>query len=367
MKLARRLALPLALFLVALTTFACYTLEPVHERLEIRIGAGERATIVVETRIEAAEPDDDERGAALQRRLARLRSDLESGQDDWSRLLAPERSRKLRVSHEWEDGALSLSRREADCGLDAVPELFRGTDVEAWLQRGEGWTELNLLPLPPTRATAAQRKIVEDSLARFADADLRYVRALGALYAWLDEHPDRAEPAFARLLNDPAAAEEGDDAALVREANASMEALADFFFLESGRDGYSLDGLTRLAMDAFPAEVTLALPAPALEREGFELLGDGRLRVPEVSLWAALRSLQGRWIEPDVAVVALDALMRDGEPDLAALAGEPRRIALPGDAGEVRDALSAALAPRGPFRARWATQDAQLAEPTPER
>ena len=350
----RRLA-PFALVVVLALAAACYTLDPVRERLEIRLQAGGRVTVLSETRID---DHSDEAGAppAMKRRLERLRGDIESGQDDWSRILAAGRCRRLSVSHEWEEGALTASRREAELELEGVPELFRNSDVEAWLTREEGWTELSLAPSAPSRATREQRQAVAEALGRFVEAEARYVKAMGALYAWIDENPGSAEECFSRLLGDDGESENADDeeTRLLRTANDSMLVLADFFFIEEGQDGYSIDALVRAVHDPFPAELTIVLPSPPLQSEGFERREDLTLRVAPLSLRSAIESMKGRWVQPDVVAIALPQYLDGKEPELAALASEARR-AVGASEDEIRQALTSALEPAGLYRVRWAT------------
>lgn len=353
----RRHAPRAVLVLLAAALGGCLTLEPVHERLHLLVLPDGRMEVTASIEIDPLSEPPEEQDAALVRRLERLRSELEGGQDAWSRALTPDRCASLDVSQSWQGGLLSASRRKAVLDLESVPDLFRGTDVDAWLEHGDGWTELRLAPRTPTRATREQRQEVAAALDRFSEALARHVQAMGALHEWLDLHPGRAQACFDALGSGPGSEPEWPDPherEIVRLAHESLLALADFFFVESGREGMSLDALVRLAHDPHPAEVTFEAP-DVLEFEGLDRR-DSRLAVPSRSLWTALESMEERWMAPDVAVTAMRALLADEEIELGPLAALPRRRAKPAPtATEIREHLVSALAPQPLSRVRWRT------------
>jgi hypothetical protein len=352
----RRLAVRLLALAPVLAAVGCFTFEPVRQRLELRFAGDGTVLVTAETSIAQERPEEPERRAALERRLERLRSDLLEGQDPIARLVPPESASALRLTHEWRAGELILSSREAELPVAHAPLLFRGSDVDAWIDRGDGWLELHLAPRSPTRATRAQAQAVSAALDRFAAAEWRYVAAMTALHAWLDAHPDRVAScyeAIAGVARDEAA--EPEETVAIEAVEGALGELATFFDVEAGQDGLSIDGLSRLVHDPFPADVTLVVPT-LLESEGFARGRGHELRVPSTSLLSALQSLEGRWVRPDLAVSALRSAMAGGDIDFGPLVDEPRSIEAPASEAAIAEILRAELRPQGPFRVRWSEE-----------
>jgi hypothetical protein len=119
-------------------------------------------------------------------------------------------------------------------------------------------------------------------------------------------------------------------------------------------DAYSLNELSRLASDPLPMRLTVTVPGPIVEIEGFEVHESYVERRP-VDLWRALLDLEGRWLEPDLVTALLAPLPADHkpEPDPVVFAAIPRWAGTPPSAGEVEAAVAAELIPPGVHRVRW--------------
>jgi hypothetical protein len=130
-------------------------------------------------------------------------------------------------------------------------------------------------------------------------------------------------------------------------------------------EAFSLNELTRLVYDPFPARLTIAVEGQVLEAEGFSAGADFFER-PPVDAWNALLSLEGRWISPDLVTAAAAPGSDDvqPDPDVLAVASIPRRYFPPPDAAEVESAIVAGLVPEEMLRLVWrpATVDAAADE-----
>lgn len=153
------------------------------------------------------------------------------------------------------------------------------------------------------------------------------------------------------------------EAALVEAVNGRLEAMAGVLELAPG-EALTLDELSALVYDPFPAPVRVAVSGKVLDREGFPGSFDSALTIPRLSLWSAYTRLSGRFIAPDLAL----ALWRsdiDGIPvDLDALVALPRHAIATPDAAEIRRAIERDLVPASVYRVRWAPAASDTA-PTP--
>lgn len=122
-------------------------------------------------------------------------------------------------------------------------------------------------------------------------------------------------------------------------------------------DAWTLDELSRLVFDPFPAPVRIVVPGKVLEREGFSGPVDAPLEIPGFSLWTAFASLEGRWVSPDplVALFRHDQSKRGKVFDLPAFVAASRRAGSAPDAEEVSAAVASRLRPAPVYRVRWST------------
>ena len=151
--------------------------------------------------------------------------------------------------------------------------------------------------------------MLDASLTDWSREVSAYLEAAAALYAYLDEAPERAVPCISHVF-DIHAEESGpltdheDD--LVRELKPTMERVADVLLIDTGQ-AYSLNELSRLVFDTFQGRLTITLDGPIVELEGF-VEGEDFIERPPVSLWHCLESMVGQWLEPDL----ITALVRPG-------------------------------------------------------
>jgi len=370
----RLLALSAALGLVALLFAGCFE-EPVREELELRLAGDGRAEVVLTTAILV--DDEEVESLALRRRVDEERRRLLLGEDDWTRRFERLDALSQETTFERDHGLLASARQSAVVDLAEDPEalgrFFSDTLVNAFYVAEEGWAELSLYPLSPGRASRRERQRLERAVGPWTETVAVYLRAAGRLYAYLDEHPDRAEVAFSVLLEDVLPEEDGgrrdlllpDEEPLVE---AVEEAMADAWevLLVSSQEAYSINEVSRLVYDPFPAGVRVEVVGAMVEVEGFEEDPEGGLRVPSVSLWDALVGLEGRWLEPDPLLLYVG---RSGGPsgapgpsfELADVVARERFHAPPPSAEEVRAAIEGRLAPAPVYRVLYRVEEGAVA------
>ena len=350
-----RLAAALGVLLLA----GCFE-EPVDRRLGLCFAARDAVLVSVVTRIAPAGSAED--NPTLQRRLAEERRSLAEGRDEWRPRFAALEAPAGRIVLEEEDGEVVAAERRALADPSRLGAFFADSGVAASLTVREEEAELQLVPGPSARATRDQRDRVASALAGWSQAIADYLSAAAQLWRYLDEHPDRARPCLAALMSSvisdearqQAGATTGDERVLVEAVEQARDAVFAVLSVPEG-EAETLDGLSRLVYDPFPARVIVSLPGPPLEVEGFAARG-AVLEVGGLGLWASLERLEGRWLAPDPAHATLRA-MRGPQPetfDLEAFLAAPRRAADPApDALVVRRAIEEGLRPAPVYRAVW--------------
>jgi hypothetical protein len=354
----------LPLFLLLLSVLSCFE-PPVREALRLRFlpGGAVLATSTVEI---DDEPEDT--NPALARRLAETRRTLLDGSDAWGVRFAAANAAAERFSWEKRLGILRAARRSA---LFAEPRdlaaFFRDTSLAvAYAADPErGLAELAIVPGPSTRASRQQREEMERTLATWSVAVADYLRAGQELYAYLDERPGRTRPCFATLFGKRLSEQDAKSLGeLTAEERGKLDRLDDamgrvmeILAVPKGA-AYSPDEVSHLVYDPFPAKLSIKLPGAPQELEGFQTDPDGILTVPSPGLWEALRSLQGRWLSPDPAVLYVESGREDKEDafDLEAFLKKPRHAVpahlLPA-APEVRTEIEAQLKPASLYHVAW--------------
>jgi hypothetical protein len=294
----------------------------------------------------------------VRQRLESEARSLEEGTDPWSarlRRVEPERQRDV---VDRERGGLRRVVRHAQLrAAEDLREFFKDTGVGVAFASGGDWSELTLTPGRPSRATAAQRQRVDAELAAFSGNVASYAAATKRLYAYLDTHPDRARVCLGEVLSVKPEGETltGDESALVGELNDAVNALGAILDTEPG-EPFTLDEMSRLVYDPFPAPMFLTVTGAIVEREGFPGELAAPLRIPEFSIWSAFERLEGRWFSPDPALAMWrDDLAKTGKPfDLEAFLAKPRRADVAPTASEVRQAIDNQLRPAPVYRVRYA-------------
>jgi hypothetical protein len=130
------------------------------------------------------------------------------------------------------------------------------------------------------------------------------------------------------------------------------------------KEDHSLDEVSHLVYDPFPARLTVRLPGETLEVEGFEPGEKNTLTAFGPGLWQALWSLEGRWISPDPLRLYFEEDGREGQQPLALgeVLRRPRSAEVPPSALEVQQAIADRLRPAPVYRVVWRLQPATTEE-----
>jgi hypothetical protein len=340
--------------------------EPVSRKLSLCFVDRDAVLVSVVTTLAPGEGAED--NPALQRRLAEERRALEEGRDEWRPRFAALDAPAARLMVEEEDGEIVSAERRALGEPGRLGAFFADTGVAVSFTVRENEAELQLVPGPSARATREQRERVAVALADWSEAIAGYLAAGARLWRHLDEHPERARPCLADLMSsvirDATRQQAGDttpdERALVEQVDEAREAVAAVLTVPENQTE-TLDELSRLVFDPFPARVTVVLPATSLEVEGFTARG-AVLEVGGLGLWASLERLEGRWLAPDPLLPYLRA-MRGPQPehfDFEAFLAAPRRAASPPpDSLAVRRAIEEGLRPAAVYRAVWTLPSAE--------
>jgi hypothetical protein len=354
----RRLRLvPLACAGLLLTS--CFE-APVRESLRLRFFVN--GAVLLTSRIELVS-DLRVSSAAIQARLREIRRSLADGTDPWSQRFAALDPLAERSSWEKKGGELTgVSHAAIVAEPDELARFFADTGLQvSYVTRPEsGMAELTLVPGASTRASSRQRRDMDAVLASWAEDLAAYFADARAVYAYLDRQPERERAVLGNLFSDllpegtapePLSDEEQKQ---VKRLDDSMGRVLEVLQTGEG-EAYSLDEISHLVYDPFPAQLELTLPAAVQEVEGFEKKGPDRLIVSGFGLWDALRSLEGRWIAPDVVSLYAASLTQEGfHFDLTAFLAQRRSFEAAPDPIEVREALVRALTPHRTYRAVWA-------------
>jgi hypothetical protein len=261
---ARRLALALALLLLA----GCFD-PPVKESVRLRFFPN--GAVAVTDTVELDLLKDGENNPALERRMSDLRRELLDGLDPWARRFASVEPVAERLSWEKRFGSLASARRSVLIAEpEALRDLFGDTSVSASYSIAEdGTAELTLVPGVPAQATRRQRKDMERAVGEWSGQVAEYLAATGDLYAWLEDNPGRVRPCFRELFSELVVVEEteeieeelsAEEQKRVQRVGDAMEKVFDVLLIPKGQDR-SLDELSHLVYDPFPAPLSIQLPA----------------------------------------------------------------------------------------------------------
>jgi hypothetical protein len=347
----------MAAFLAGLA--GCYE-QPVVESLALAFLPEGGVRVTVNRRIT---PPTAGNNPALEARIEETRRALAEGWDDWGRAFAAVRPLIEQGSWEKREGGLVRHERSAVLeGPEQLREFFGRTDLRVAYRTVGGKAEFTVIPAGSTRATRAQRERIERELEAWSGAVAAYLAQARPVFAYLGDHPERARTCFGQVfseclteeeraaLSEPAPEEEP----LLKAMMESMTAVLEVLKVPAG-EAYTLNELSQLAFNPFPAGFIVEAPAPITEVEGFERTGERTARVPGLGLWEAYAGSRAKWLDPDPLQAYLEAILReDGTPfDLEAFCARPRRAAEPPGAQEVQATLVKALIPAGIYRIAW--------------
>ncbi|MBW8875982.1 MAG: hypothetical protein JF614_13530 [Acidobacteria bacterium] len=359
-----------SLFLLACACLSSCFDSPIQESLRLRFLAGGSVVVTSSVAIDAYAGSGN---AALARRLAAARRDLLDGTDAWGPRFAALAPAAERFSWEKLGGELKTVSRSA---LVEKPEglapFFADSSLRVFyeVRKEEETAEFSIAPGLSTRATRQQRQEMQRLLERWSGEVAGYLAAAQKLYAYTGEHPDRARVCFGSLFNEllPASERKGlgkpndDEKRLLEDLGNAMEKVWDVLLVPTGEE-YSPDEISHLVYDPFPARLTVALPGPPLAVEGFAKTPDGKLSVPGLGLWDALRSLEGRWISPDPVMLYVERRGRgDQTLDLEAFLRRSRRAEEAPSAREVRNKIEDHLTPAPLYRVSWKVRPGEEGE-----
>ena len=335
--------------LFAVIVFSACDDLPRHEITLSFDDTGEHVTIAAETKIPEKSRDEA--------RAQRLREDLVAYRDEWSLRFANANPAEDRMTYERSRGTVIRVEHVARIDADNLQKFFFDLPISTTVTRGPGWTELNIYPGSSLRATREQREDVERKLQLYARRAVHYFAAVRAMYAYLDEQPERATAMFNALFRD----DDQQQPVLLTETEMNLEEAArtgieKLAFGE--KDTEDLEREADLVFNPFPATLVVRVPTEPLIVEGFTREEKGRLVAHTMNLLDAVASLEGKWISPDPLAFAIRSDAK-GLKDLApAIASEPRRAEAVIGEREVAEALRERLQPAPRYRVRFVTRAA---------
>jgi hypothetical protein len=357
---------------LAAVSLSCFE-QPVRERLVLKFLPGNAVMVAVSVDLAAEEVFEENRAA--RERIQALRRDLEQNRDDWARRIASVDPALERTLADRENGKLrSVSRRIVLEHAEDLSRFFSDTLIHAQITRREEEVELTLTPGPGGRASRAQREEFETRQRAWLASYSRYLHATGRLYAYLEEHASSAPVCLASVF-----AEETEDAKreelgeptsqeqeMIDAVRQSIEETLSLFSLPE-QSPYSLEELSRLVYDPFPAPLTVQLPSPAQQSEGFVDKGNQILEIPARSLWEALGALGDRWVTPDLLLMKYRLAIQRKPVDLPALVSVKRSATASPTPAEIQQALQKQLAPTHLYLVRWSTRNLPELDPSEGR
>ena len=355
--------------------------QPVRETMYLKFLPGREGAVVgVTVRLGSKQAFED--NAAARDRIAAVQRELLDEHDAWSR-----RFRRLepildRVVWDRTEGSLAaVTRRAYAEDPHSLRQFFEDSLIEARLAERDSERELTLVVESGSWASRAEREDLREGLAPWFDDLARYLHDASELYGFLERNPSLAPEAFSALFErararetlsnrrpgGSAAAEAGDPgeqaALLAHQLENSMGEV--LLVLQVSPDsGVSLEELSSLVYDPFPAPLTVQVPGKILEVEGFRRGERGLLEAGGEGLLRALQALEGKWVDPDPLLAEYRALSGDGVVDAQAFARRPRRRLPPPSASELRDTLEKSLSGPQVYRVRW---DASGVAPDPRQ
>jgi len=346
----------LLIAILCLPLLGCFE-EPVREHLHLTLRGGGPVIVTVVQEVTSSDQTGD--NPELNDRLEESRDTIDNNLDPWSQRFALLEPLAEHISVERIEGELRRSIHSAVLpSFDEVLQLVEADGLTGSLTVVDGTAELELFPTGGSRATYTQRQDAERLLSEWSVEVAVYFEAVADLYSHLDQRPDRAVPCFAHVFDEYEGPEntgelEPVEDELVLRVKDAMEGVTFALMVEKG-EAFSLNELIRLVYDPFPARLTIAVEGQVLEAEGFSA-GVDFFERPPVDAWNALRSLEGRWISPDLVTAAAAPAPEDRQPipNVLALASSPRRYLPSPEAAEVESAIVAGLVPEEILRLTW--------------
>jgi hypothetical protein len=283
-----------------------------------------------------------------------LGEDVLAERDEWSARFGAASARDERIIIGRTAHKVTSVEEEATVDTANLQRFFFDAGVTVQVIRGDGWTELTMVPGASTRATNKQRDAVQHKLEDYARLGASYFKAVGALYEFLDANPTRAEEAFFGLYSDKR--EEANLSEKERPLVDAVRTAAEALSAAGESNEKEFDRTADLVFNPFPAAVAVRVPSEPLAVEGFERSKDGSYIAGTATPLQAILNLEGRWVSPDPYG---ELLRSDGVPprELAAkVAAMPRKAAPVVVANEVLAAVVKGIQPAPRYRLRWTTK-----------
>ena len=341
---------------LCLPLLGCFE-DPVREHVHLSLrGAGPVIVTVVQ---EVEAPEMAESNKELADRMEESRTTIESNLDPWSRRFALQQPLAEHRSTQWVEGNLRCSIHSAVlASFDDVVELVEEDGLTGSLTVAGGVVEVSFFPTGGSRATYTQRQEAERLLVEWSDTLAEYFESVIDLYTYLGDRPDRAVPCFAHVFDNQASVAvsgplEAEEEELIARVKDALDAVVLALVVPEG-ESFSLNELTRLVYDPFPAKLTVTVDGEALQADGW-IARSGFFERPAVDAWNALESLEGRWIAPDLVTAMASPAPEDSQPetDPVEFAARPRFVAAAPTSADVESALLSALVPADELTLRW--------------
>ncbi len=341
---------------LCLPLFGCFE-EPVREHVHLTLrGAGPVIVTVVQ---EVADPRLAQSNAELADRMEESRTTIESNLDPWSRRFALQQPVAEQRSTQWVEGNLRRSVHSAVlASFDEVVEMVEADGLTGSLAVAGGVAEVSFFPTGGSRATYTQRQEAERLLAEWSETLTEYFESVIDLYTYLGGRPDRAVPCFVHIFDqhEGVAASgplETEEEELVGRVKDALDAVVLALLVPEG-ESFSLNELTRLVYDPFPARLTVSVDGRVLQSDGW-IAQPRFFERPAVDAWNALVSLDGRWLSPDLVTALASPAPEDRQPetDPVEFASRPRYVAAAPASADVESALLSGLVPADELTLRW--------------
>ena len=255
-----------------------------------------------------------------------------------------------RITYEKAHGEVATVEHSALIANEDLQKFFSDVDMTIRFSQSEGVNELVIYPATSTRATRDERAEFQRRVTVAAQALVDYITAARHLYDYLDEHPQRAESAFAQIFaetDEVIVATTEEEKNLIVDVRAAMMRVSATAPEKDAQE--RLLSLADRVNDPFPAIITIQLPNAYTTLEAFKRIDATTVRAEVTSPVEALTALEGRWLTPD----PLAAAFREDKVDPAAMAHEPRRAAIAVSADEVAAAFIEQINPKPVYRVRW--------------
>jgi len=332
------------LFALLLVAAACGK-PPVQDEVTIEFPRqGEGVIVTAETKFEL-----NPRNNEIRKRVDAARDAAVSGTDPWSFRFGRLTPETERVTFQRNRGALETVTRSVRIPAEDLHRAFSDVAITINVLRGDGWRELAMYTGSSSRATREQQRRFDEALSSWSADVAKYFTAVGDLYSYLDEQPERAKYVFGAILSkdeeQPGVTKE--EAPLVEAVVDSMVKIADRMDQQDAR-AESFAESADLMFNPFPARMVIRVPGDVLAVEGFEKPAK-ELVIEPVDLFRAITALEGRWISPD----PLAALMREEPVKAEEIAELPRHTTLVASSTDVEAALREKLARPRSYVVRW--------------